>query len=108
MRASPRKHGISGKIATVAFAVVLSYFLYHSISGDRGLLAMVRLDQELDKAQDELDMLHSDRLKQEHRVRLLRPESLDLDLLDQQARRLIGYMAPGEVALSPSPKQPNP
>jgi len=95
-----KNQNISNKVATFAFAMLLSYFLYHSISGDRGLLAMIRLDQELERAQHELDITHSERLQKEHRVNLLRPESLDLDLLDQQARRLVGYTAPGEVVIS--------
>jgi cell division protein FtsB len=96
-----RSRNISGKITTIVFFILLSYFLYHSISGERGLLAMVRLDQELARSQHELDILHSERLQQEHRVKLLRPESLDLDLLDQQARKLIGYSSSNEVVVTP-------
>lgn len=39
----------------------------------------------------DLDIVHAERLKMERNVRLMRDESLDLDLLDEQARRVLGY-----------------
>ncbi len=78
-------------IPTLLFVVVLLYFSYHAISGERGLLALIQLSQKIEQARLELDIVHAQRLKYERNVKLLRDDSLDLDLLDEQARRLLGY-----------------
>ena len=83
--------GLNNILPTLLFVVVLLYFSYHAISGERGLLAFIQLSQKIDQARAELDVVHAERLKFERNVKLMRDDSLDLDLLDEQARRLIGY-----------------
>jgi len=76
--------------------VVVIYALYHAVSGERGIFAFIRLKQQIEQSRAELDVVHAQRLKYERDVRLLRDESLDLDLLDEQARRLLGYAEKNE------------
>jgi cell division protein FtsB len=38
-------------------------------------------------------------LQLEHHVNLMRGESLDLELLDQQARKILGYASPDEKVI---------
>lgn len=83
--------GFHNILPTLLFVVVLIYFSYHAISGERGLLALIQLSQKIDQARSELDIVHAERLKYERNVKLMRDDSLDLDLLDEQARRLLGY-----------------
>lgn len=88
-------------IATTLFLVmVIAYFSYHAISGDRGFLALLQLSQKVEHMQTDLDELKAERLSLEYRVKRLRTESLDLDLLDEQARSLLGYSAPDELVYS--------
>ena len=42
-------------------------------------------------------MVSAERLRLENKVVLLRDESVDPDLLDEQARRLLGYVAEDET-----------
>lgn len=70
---------------------LLFYFAYHAVNGERGLLALINLTQQVEKAQNDLDLTRAERLYLEHRVQLLRPNSLDLDLLEEQARKYLGY-----------------
>lgn len=84
-------------LPTLAFILLLGYFTYHVVSGDRGLFALIELSKKVDDSKSELDVVNAERLDLEHRVSLLRDESLDLDLLDEQARRLLGYVAPEET-----------
>ncbi|MCD6034772.1 MAG: Septum formation initiator [Rickettsiales bacterium] len=72
------------------------YFAYHVASGDRGLLALIRLQHEAEVAHAQLESLQAERIGLEHRVSLLRPSSLDLDLLDQQSRKYLGYVQSNE------------
>ena len=88
--------GLNSILPTLLFVVVLAYFSYHAISGDRGVLAYLRLTQQMNQTRAELDIVHSERLKYERNVRLMRSDSLDLDLLDEQARRLLGYAGSDE------------
>ena len=73
-------------------ACILGYFAYHTVQGDRGLLAYWRMSQEVGRAQVTLDAIRNDRETLEQRVSLLRARGLDLDMLDQQARLLFNLL----------------
>ena|SRR3990167_530301 len=79
--------------------IVIGYFIYHSIQGDRGILAWVRLQDRLRTHQQQLTELTTTRKALETKISCLRPESLDRDLLDQQARIQLGYTHPDEVVI---------
>lgn len=70
---------------------VVSYFVYHVIHGDRGLIAWRSLDQRVTLAEIELSQVRVERETMEHRVGLLRPESLDPDMLDEWSRRILNF-----------------
>ncbi len=78
---------------------VVGYFVYHSIQGDRGVLAWVQLQERLVKAQGELKDITQIRQELEEKVTALRPESINRDLLDQQVRLQLGYTRPDEVVI---------
>jgi cell division protein FtsB len=91
-------------IASALGACIVGYFVYHTIQGDRGWLAMVRLQQQVNLSQDNLSQLQNDRRQLEHRVQLMRPDSLDPDLLDEKSRELLNYSKPGEVVILTPPQ----
>lgn len=76
--------------------IMLIYFIFHSIYGNRGIIAYFKLQSELKNSHIKLESLRSERLEIENRVKLLRPESLDRDMLDEKARNILGLSAPGE------------
>ena len=78
---------------------VAFYFIYHALHGERGLFAYAREQRELAQLQSELKTTKATREKLELRVSHLRDGSLDLDLLDEQMRRMLGVMKPGEVVV---------
>jgi cell division protein FtsB len=100
-----RKANPKGTTATIIFILLLSYFSYHLLSGERGLIALMELSKKVDDSRANLDQVVADRLRLEHRVSLLRDESLDLDLLDEQARRLLGYVGKDDVIYLPPEKK---
>jgi cell division protein FtsB len=81
---------------TIFFLLVLVYFAYHAISGERGFLALLQLSQKVDQMRMELDVVKAERIRLEHRVQRLHPDSLDLDLLEEQSRKILGYADPNE------------
>jgi cell division protein FtsB len=90
-------------VAPVIGFCVVGYFAYHSIEGDRGLVAWLRLNEQIKTASQELDGLQAERRALERRVALLRPESLDRDLLDEQVRIVLNYARPDEAVVLDRP-----
>jgi cell division protein FtsB len=84
---------------------VVAYIAYHSVQGDRGLLAYFTYSQEVSRAAATLRDVQQSREKLAHRVALLRPESLDPDLLEERARITLDLVRNDEfiVFLRPGP-----
>ena len=81
------------QIAVPVFgALVVGYFAYHSMKGDHGLNAYIKLSGELAKAEEVLQERRSKREVIEHRTNLLRPDNLDLDILDERARDVLNLL----------------
>ncbi len=86
-------------IATGIGVCIVGYFLYHTVEGDRGWIAQIHLQNEVVAAENTLAKLKQERQALEHRVRLMRPESLDPDLLDEEARKTLNYSKPNELVI---------
>jgi cell division protein FtsB len=76
---------------------VVGYFAYHSIEGDRGLVAWLRLQDQIRTATAELSEQQAERKALERRVSLLKPESLDRDLLEERVRVVLNYARRDEI-----------
>jgi len=72
-------------------ALVIGYFGVNAYTGNRGLEAKKNLDQQTAQLTGELAALKAERAEWERRVALLKSESLDPDMLDERARRLLDY-----------------
>ena len=80
-------------------AAVIGYFGVNAYSGNRGLRAKQDLDQQIAQLTEELTALKAERGNWERRVALLKPESIDPDMLDERARTLLNYADPRELTL---------
>jgi len=89
----------SQMIASVAGACIVGYFLYHTVEGERGWVAQMHLQNEVVAAETKLAMLQKEHNALDHRVHLMRPESLDPDLLDEESRKTLNYSKPNEVII---------
>lgn len=94
LRAATRGLGFT----LIVLSLVL-YFGYFAIYGNHGLLNWTRLNHEIELKQADLERVRTERVALEHRVRLLRPESVDPDLLEEQARARLGLSEPDEVVI---------
>ncbi len=83
---------VSQVLGPLAGAALIAYFGYHAVQGDRGLIAWWNLRQEIEKTDYELAAVTAQRKRLEHRVSLLRPESLDRDMLEERARAMLGVV----------------
>jgi len=84
---------------SLIFMGLLSYFLYHTIYGNRGVISKQRVEAEVQKSAEQLEKIRSERIELEHQVKLLRPESLDKDLLEEKARKILGIAKENEEVL---------
>ncbi len=84
----------------LALAGVLgTYFTFAAVQGDFGIFARVAIDAEAKGLRIERDRLAAELARMENLTRRLSDTYLDLDLLDQQAREVLGYMRPEEIAI---------
>ena len=93
--------------SALAFAVV-GYFLYHVAQGDRGLFAMLKLLRRLDVAQETLADLEKERSVWTNRIQLIKPKTLNKDMLDEQARSQLGLAESDEVVIMDAVVTPPP
>ncbi len=75
------------------------YFAYHTVQGDRGLMAWWRLNQEIKQAEESLAQIEEARDNLDHRARLLRPDHLDPDMLEERARLMLNMGRDDEVVV---------
>jgi cell division protein FtsB len=82
---------------------VFAYFAYHAVEGDRGLLAWIQLEQEVESTQAELTKISRAREALAHQTDLLRSEALDPDMLDERARSVLGLIRKDEIIIVTPP-----
>ncbi len=86
------------KIFFISSAILLiSYCVYQAISGDRGIYSLFYFSKKYNILQEEVEILRAERLDIETKVSALQSESLDIDLLDEQVRRVLGYTLDDET-----------
>ena len=81
----------------------VGYFAYHTVEGDRGVLAWMHLRNDIVDAELQLAKVTSERQQLEHRVLLLRPDHLDPDMLEERARAMLNMGHPDEVEVLDAP-----
>jgi len=91
-------------VVSVGCLGVMVYFAYHAVHGDHGLYASWRLQSKLDTLRAERDSLIAVRRDLEHKVGLMRPESIDPDMLDEQARATLNLAHPNDITIFRDPK----
>lgn len=88
------------------------YFGYHLETGEHGLKARAELEGRKAVLEGELAGLREVRARLERDVALLRPESLDPDMLDERARAILNLAHADDLILlkrrQPVPEPPIP
>jgi len=84
-------------LRTLFFATLVFYFSYHTISGEKGIMALVKMEQKLSVAKAESKESAEKRKSLQHKVNMMYSRSLDTDLLEEQAKKLLGRAKPSEI-----------
>jgi len=75
------------------------YFTYAAIQGDYGIFRKAEVEAQEIKLSQELDALRRERAEMQNRTKRLSTDYLDLDLLDEQARKVLGYARGDEIII---------
>ena len=92
-------HRLRPYIPTALFALLIFYFGYQALTGDRGLLTRPQRHAALAARTQELKRLQAREAELETRVRLLGDASLSRDLLDERAREILGFADPRDYVI---------
>jgi cell division protein FtsB len=79
------------------------YFSYLLIQGERSYGRLIGLESAIERGTVDLGRLQAERDDMQTRVEMLRPGSINHDYLEERARAMIGYRAPGETDMPPAP-----
>ncbi|MBO6755808.1 MAG: septum formation initiator family protein [Roseibium sp.] len=82
-----------------AALAALAYFGFHALNGELGLVGRARIEHEVNKLETDLAKLVAERQELVSRVSLMRPESLDPDMVDERARLNLNMIHPQEVII---------
>lgn len=83
---------------TAAFALC-TYFTFAAVQGDFGLFRRVEIMAESEALRETLERLEREIAATENLTRRLSDDYLDLDLLDQQARSVLGLLRADEIVI---------
>lgn len=75
------------------------YFAFYLLFGSYGLLAWNRVQDKLVDTRATYHHLHEQSKALEADVKLMRPDSLDPDMAEEQARKMLGYTRPEEIII---------
>ena len=90
-------------VVTCACLGLLGFFAWHAQEGPRGFAFREKLANQSGQLSDELATVQKQRTDFETRVALLRPESVDPDMLDEMARSTLDVAGPHELIVLDSP-----
>ena len=86
------------EITTLAVCLIMSlYFVIASFNGEFGVSAKYDLLAREKVLANELDLINKETATIKNRIRRLSDRSLDLELLDQQARIILGMIGEEEL-----------
>ena len=98
---SVRKNRIN-KTTFVSYCIALSmifYFMFVSVFGEKGLIEYYLLKKQVSQIElQKFELQDKIRFKKEM-IKGMDYDSLDLDLVDEQSRKILGYVGKDEVVI---------
>ena len=85
-------------IAGLAF-LTLIYFTFAALQGDFGLFRLIEIESEEQRLLIELDGLKAEHAAIANKTHRLSNQYLDLDLLDEQSRKVLGLARGDEIII---------
>ena len=71
--------------------LVIAYFSYHSIWGNRGFLRLIEIRKQIETTQQLADQTTLERKNLTYKTNVLKnPKAIDMDILEEEAMRVLG------------------
>jgi cell division protein FtsB len=90
-------------VVTVASLGLLGFFAWHALEGPRGFAFREKLANQTQQLSGDLTAIQKQRSDFETRIALLRPESVDPDMLDEMARSTLDVAGLHDLIVLDSP-----
>ena len=82
----------------ISFGLIF-YFSFFAMFGNKGVFTLIALDSQIAKKDIIVQDLENKVKAKEAVVSGMKLDSLDLDLLDEQSRKILGYMGKDELVV---------
>jgi cell division protein FtsB len=76
-----------------------TYFVWHAVNGERGLKTKDEYERKITALASELEDLKAEHALWNHRIALLSGRVIDRDLLDEEARAVLGRVQRDELVV---------
>lgn len=90
---------IGGTMFMVLAFTLCSYFAFAAVQGDFGVFRRVQIRAETEELTRERDRLAAELGRMQNLTHRLSDDYLDVDLLDEQLRNVLGYLRADEVVI---------
>lgn len=94
-----QRYLVRKNLVTLIGMGLFMYFSYHLIQGERSYIRYLSLNQSVASLEKEATGLHDKRENLESKVAMMRPGSINRDLLEERARVVLGFRREGEKDL---------
>jgi cell division protein FtsB len=94
------RNTVWGSLAVLCLAFFLgTYFTFAAVQGDYGLFRRIEIEAQSAELRVQLAQLEAEVARMEILTRRLSDDFLDLDLLDEQARDVLGLLRADELVI---------
>lgn len=90
---------LSAIIIVLLAALASLYFAFAAVQGPSGLMRRIQLQAETEQLRSDRDTLQAEVDRMKNLTHRLSDDYLDIDLLDERAREVLGLMRPDEVII---------
>lgn len=94
-----RGAGLGGGIFVIVVAALIGYLAFAALQGEYGLFSLFQVEAQAKALRVELDALRLERAATQNKTDRLSTGSLDAELLDEQARRILGLGRDDEIII---------
>jgi len=95
----PRRTAFGSIVFAMGVISIMSYLTFAALQGEHGLFRLVRIEIEEKRLRDELATLQEEVAVISNKTRRLSERGLDLELLDERARKVLGLGHPNEIII---------
>ena len=93
------RSGFTDVLVSLGMIAGMGFFTYAALQGEYGMFRLFQVQAQESRLISELEVLSEDRERLQNRTRRLSNQYLDLDLLDERARKVLGLARGDEIII---------